>query len=1821
MAKKIINNFNGGELSPYLYGRGDFPKYNSGSIKCQNFIPISYGGVTKRPSTKFLNVTKNGNNARLIPFIVNNQNAYILEFTSGVIRIFKDDVLVLDSNGDILELTTPYTARDLSILDFVQSLDQMFLVHPDHPVKVLSREEVNVDSETWSFEDFTFTIPPTQDPNKTDVSLAIYPATSTPERYVRAYTDNTGTTFSNLFDQDALDEGQFYFFKQARENKTTSASSEAKDIYFNQNLFTVDLLGTLGFTTGGSAPTAGSYNGFTYDTSSNSTVSPWMNVSYTTFAMQVICAGVRVVIDKLVGTDPTLVSASWFEHHVVCDNRSHVSGTANKTFSYTELETQEANSFIRIRVIDMTPATTSAEDLLDKFCSFELQPTEDKVISAFTLKNSLPVSSATDETLSNSRQIDIVSHIQEDGDFISDGVRDLYISDQWTAGAFSFVLGYAVSIAFYENRLIFGGNFQFPNTLYISKTNDYSNFVIGNLDTDGMRLTLQSLTDNEIKWILPANQLIIGTSNSEWTLGSDSDNTPISPTAFALKERTQFGSNELKGKFVSDSILFTTNSSRKIREWNFNYFTLESETPDLTLLADHITESGLIELTYQKEPDNILWGITNDGVLLGLTYNKSQQIYAWHKHKIGNTDGFLYDGINKNRHILGINANQVTTPTAPTGNILHRSLNKDFEMEFTCNIDTVQRVPSYIYNNGSYGNDIRRNLHGNVLFTSNQYYTDKNNVSLWTGLPNDPDNPNGLELSVAGNIQTGVHFRRGGDFIYYNGTEVIEWSDSGWEIEWEMAYSSHTAIPGRGNDVDLDKYFNKAVGNGMPWRFASNGSDNSGNAGTVGCQLYFASNSPQHNGGRFQAQVGVGTTTNGGSSFFQAGDFPGSNSFGNANAGTRTKTVNTQTDNLFCYNKYKIVFTPTSGTFTKSMDNADNSAGNTVTCKTGKFEYYLNDYKVSEKEGENIGWVTAKTYYNALGTGAFTDNLFTQAVNPSPTNASPTNIDMTIDGNNNWYRESFLKSHFQGSLKSLKITSNGTVTHNLDFTNVGNDTTVGVNEVKNTGTATGTWKIATVTDIANIKDPSNGSNATFTTNGLPIGFREHRALKRNTGWTETDNVVSSTTNFIPYVFKFPQAFTENENVIKLSWMPTLGKVTLIRDSLVKTERTFDWSPDDRVRDTFYYGNVWSGYGQPKEDSEVGNRYIQTQVSSAGSTVETTLSYNKFVYSDLAFTSPSGNANGKNRLTYYDYDGVDGTLKTWKLFNYPYLCPNTGGNPYSGGTDTYLPQMDYSVSALEYDSQAIFDMNGNRGGTGTNKNKSAVIKYTTFEAGSVTRTYTDETGATITAGWETQGGGSGKNGERGFSQATSTWGGTVRSSINLNVPKRGTIFRSRTVGQTDNGSSQTRPFQEDADDKSWFRSYDIVENPLDNFPVPYEASAWNLTDLATSSNFNLIDTANNGYLNGKFWLGLATVTQTASQFGMTSYSRYPIIIFGIHYDRLKEIFLPTEYYLPCKSAVVLPVENRINEVYVTVEHEVENQIVHSICKLDNREWGTNFEQQYNGLDIYTRLPIGSTSTEINGFETYNNQDYELIVNGRRALARINNNKVKQITIYPNSPSAGKTQVVFSMESLSDIFIPGSFFGRRANLFKQCTIQNIFNESDDTNINVTIPKEKVSSSASVLASVGYLFVDFMNNTCTYTFETSGSSVYSIPTYRIPIEGVITSEQGFNSGDIVVVGKSYQSEIVPLYINDSQLAGEKVSVFNGKILFKDTISCEVGQTKDALEKVRFEYDNDPNKIKSDVAEFYIKNENEYLQTVTLLEKDNVPCTILSALLEIPE
>jgi hypothetical protein len=55
----------------------------------------------------------------------------------------------------------------------------------------------------------------------------------------------------------------------------------------------------------------------------------------------------------------------------------------------------------------------------------------------------------------------------------------------------------------------------------------------------------------------------------------------------------------------------------------------------MTLLAEHITRPSLDEVTYQEQPQAILWGKRGDGVLLGLTYERDQDVVAWHRHELG----------------------------------------------------------------------------------------------------------------------------------------------------------------------------------------------------------------------------------------------------------------------------------------------------------------------------------------------------------------------------------------------------------------------------------------------------------------------------------------------------------------------------------------------------------------------------------------------------------------------------------------------------------------------------------------------------------------------------------------------------------------------------------------------------------------------------------------------------------------------------------------------------------------------------------------------------------------------------------------------------------------------------------------------------------------------------------------------------------------------------------------------------------------------------------------------------------------------------------
>ena len=86
---------------------------------------------------------------------------------------------------------------------------------------------------------------------------------------------------------------------------------------------------------------------------------------------------------------------------------------------------------------------------------------------------------------------------------------------------------------------------------------------------------------------------------------------------------------------IGEVVLFVQRSGKKLRELQYEFSSNGYKSSDLTVLADHITNGGIVDVAYQQEPHSILWAVRTDGLLLGFTYNREQDVLGWHRHPIG----------------------------------------------------------------------------------------------------------------------------------------------------------------------------------------------------------------------------------------------------------------------------------------------------------------------------------------------------------------------------------------------------------------------------------------------------------------------------------------------------------------------------------------------------------------------------------------------------------------------------------------------------------------------------------------------------------------------------------------------------------------------------------------------------------------------------------------------------------------------------------------------------------------------------------------------------------------------------------------------------------------------------------------------------------------------------------------------------------------------------------------------------------------------------------------------------------------------------------
>lgn len=203
---------------------------------------------------------------------------------------------------------------------------------------------------------------------------------------------------------------------------------------------------------------------------------------------------------------------------------------------------------------------------------------------------------------------------------------------RWAFQAWNATDGYPSAVTFFRERLVFARD----ETLWFSVTADFENFateVDGVISTDaGFERTLASDRANTIRWLSPGDVLLVGTIGDEWAITESTTSDPFGPANVKAKRQSTYGSNTVAPQRVGSETLFVQKAGAKVRAMAFRFEDDGFASPNVAAFARTVTGTGIVDIAYQQEPWSVVWMARSDGLLVGLTLDREQDVVAWHRH-------------------------------------------------------------------------------------------------------------------------------------------------------------------------------------------------------------------------------------------------------------------------------------------------------------------------------------------------------------------------------------------------------------------------------------------------------------------------------------------------------------------------------------------------------------------------------------------------------------------------------------------------------------------------------------------------------------------------------------------------------------------------------------------------------------------------------------------------------------------------------------------------------------------------------------------------------------------------------------------------------------------------------------------------------------------------------------------------------------------------------------------------------------------------------------------------------------------------------------
>lgn len=201
---------------------------------------------------------------------------------------------------------------------------------------------------------------------------------------------------------------------------------------------------------------------------------------------------------------------------------------------------------------------------------------------------------------------------------------------------------YPAVSAYVQQRLTLADTTNFPEKIYMGKSANFKNFSYSTplQDDDAVTFSVPGKQYNEVRHIIDLEKMIVFTRGSIWTAEGDQAGI-IRPGQVNPLTRAYRGASIVTPVIVGTSIVYVQARGSVVRDLIGDAIEGYKDS-DLTVFATHLFKGyTIVDMAYQENPNSIIWVIrqsraTGERSLIGLTYVKEHQVWAWHAH---DTDG------------------------------------------------------------------------------------------------------------------------------------------------------------------------------------------------------------------------------------------------------------------------------------------------------------------------------------------------------------------------------------------------------------------------------------------------------------------------------------------------------------------------------------------------------------------------------------------------------------------------------------------------------------------------------------------------------------------------------------------------------------------------------------------------------------------------------------------------------------------------------------------------------------------------------------------------------------------------------------------------------------------------------------------------------------------------------------------------------------------------------------------------------------------------------------------------------------------------------